>query len=100
MLVISGDLTWKGRPEGYAELSEWLKSKLFPATGLTPADCIVCPGNHEVDRKKALSLLKRTADPKDADEVLQPEELEDGFARPFHAFVKFAGDFSSHSFPT
>jgi 3',5'-cyclic AMP phosphodiesterase CpdA len=90
ILVISGDLTWQGRPTGYIELGKWLKKKLFPVTGLTAADCVVCPGNHDINRKVADSLLDRTDDPRKADQVLRPERLADGFARPFAAFVKFA----------
>jgi len=93
VLVISGDLSWQGKPAGYTLLAEWLKEKLFPVTGVTAANCVVCPGNHDLDRKKTRSLLDPTTDPKRADEVLKPEELEEGFARPFHAFVGFAGDF-------
>ncbi len=93
ILVISGDLTWQGRPTGYTELGEWLTKKLFPATGLTAADCIVCPGNHDIDREAAISLLRRTGDPQEADRVLRPEHLAGGFARPFAAFVKFVKKF-------
>ncbi len=93
ILVISGDLTWQGKPAGYTELSEWLTTKLFPATDLTPANCIICPGNHDLDRKKTIGLLKRTGDPEEADEVLRPESLEGAFARPFEAFVRFAESF-------
>jgi predicted MPP superfamily phosphohydrolase len=93
ILVISGDLTWQGKPSGYPELAEWLTQKLFPATGLTPADCIVCPGNHDIDRDEAFSLVARTQDAKLADALLNPGRLATGFARPFEAFVKFAADF-------
>ncbi len=41
VLVISGDLTWQGRASGYLELAEWLRKKLFPATGLTAANCVI-----------------------------------------------------------
>ena len=90
ILALSGDLAWQARPWGYTELAEWLIKKLFPATGLSAADCVICPGNHDLDRNAALSLLDRTQDPKRADAVLRPEALADGFARPFGAFVKFA----------
>ena len=66
VLVISGDLSWQGKPEGYTELSQWLTKKLFPDAGLTPADCIICPGNHDLDRKAARSLVDRTQDRKRA----------------------------------
>jgi 3',5'-cyclic AMP phosphodiesterase CpdA len=92
VLVISGDLTWQGRPRGYDELGEWLTKKLFPATGLTAADCVVCPGNHDIDREAAFSLEGRTDDPKRADALLHPARLA-GFAAPFTAFVKFAKEF-------
>ena len=40
-LVISGDLTFQGREQGYTELADWLTNKLFPATELTPRDCLL-----------------------------------------------------------
>jgi formylglycine-generating enzyme required for sulfatase activity/predicted MPP superfamily phosphohydrolase len=92
ILVISGDLTWQGRTSGYGELAEWLTKKLFPATGLTAADCVICPGNHDIDRNAAFSLTDRTQDAKRADELLRPERLAKGFAAPFEAFAKFAAD--------
>lgn len=93
ILVISGDLTWRGKPAGYAELAEWLIKKLFPATGLAAVDCIVCPGNHDLDRRVTLGMIKRTGNPDEADEILRPENLAVGFARPFAEFAKFAVDF-------
>ncbi len=90
ILAISGDLTWQGRPTGYKELTKWLRQKLFPATGLTAADCIVCPGNHDIDREAAKYLTDRTSDAKRADDLLRPEGLSRGFAPPFAAFEKFA----------
>ena len=93
ILAISGDLTYQGRPSGYAELAEWLTKQLFPATGLTAADCVVCPGNHDMDRGAAVALLDRTQDAKRADDVLRPEHLARGFALPFEAFVTFATGF-------
>ena len=92
ILVISGDLTWQGKASGYAKLAEWLREKLFPAAGLTAADCVICPGNHDIDRDAAFSLDARTQDAKRADEILSPERLSGGFAKPFKAFVKFAKD--------
>jgi len=92
ILAISGDLTWQGRASGYPKLAEWLREKLFPATGLTAADCVICPGNHDIDREAAFSLADRTPVAKRADELLRPERLDGGFGRPFNAFVKFAAD--------
>ncbi len=93
LLVISGDLTWQGKADGYTELGKWLTESLFPATRLTAADFIICPGNHDLNRNAAIALLDRTGDPEKADQVLRPEWLAQGFARPFEAFAKFASDF-------
>ncbi|MBK5290284.1 MAG: SUMF1/EgtB/PvdO family nonheme iron enzyme [Acidobacteriia bacterium] len=92
VLVISGDLSWQGKAAGYKELTKWLTGKLFPATGLSPAECVVCPGNHDLDREEAIILPQREHDPDRADNLLKPELLKKGFARPFHRFVKFAKD--------
>lgn len=95
LLAVTGDLAWKGRAGGYAELGTWLTEKVLPAAGLTAGDCVFCPGNHDLERKKAKSLEARTADAKRADELLRPEEWMDGegFSRPFELFVKFVKDF-------
>jgi formylglycine-generating enzyme required for sulfatase activity len=93
ILVISGDLTWQGRASGYPELGGWLTNKLFPAAGLKAGDCVVCPGNHDIDREAAACLERRTQDATRADDLLRPERLSRGFALPFDAFVKFATDF-------
>ena len=92
ILVISGDLTWQGKAAGYTELAEWLTKKLFPATGLTAANCVICPGNHDIDREAAITLEARVDDADRADELLRPERLARGFAPPFTEFVKFATD--------
>jgi formylglycine-generating enzyme required for sulfatase activity len=90
ILVISGDLTWQGKPAGYPELAAWLREKLFPATGLSAADCIVCPGNHDIDREAAICLPDRVGNARRADELLHPERLAKGFAAPFQQFSCFA----------
>jgi predicted MPP superfamily phosphohydrolase len=90
ILVISGDVTWQGKLSGYKLLAEWLTKKLFPAIDLNAEQCVVCPGNHDIDRGSAICLLDRTRDSKRADDVLRPELLAKGFAVPLRAFVKFA----------
>lgn len=90
IIVISGDLSWQGRPSGYTELAAWLTTKLFPATALSAQDCIICPGNHDLDREEALTLPDRERNPQRADILLRPENLARGMARPFQAFVDAA----------
>lgn len=91
IVVISGDLSCKGKAQGYEDLKIWLTDKLFKITELTPADCIICPGNHDVDRDARRGLVKRTADPAEADDLLRPEWLEN-FSRHFHRYVTFADE--------
>ena len=57
-------------------MANWLSGKLFKATGLKTADCVICAGNHDIDRKAASVLEKRTGDPGRAEELLNPELLE------------------------
>ena len=90
-LLISGDLTWQGKKEGYDELRTWLETKLFPRTGLSPSHCVFCPGNHDIDRKATKHWVKHTASAQEADELLDPSEP--GFAPAFQNFIDFARDF-------
>jgi hypothetical protein len=90
ILVISGDLTWQGKSSGYAQLAAWLANSLFPATDLKAQDCIICPGNHDIDREAAYCLPDRTQDANRADGLLRPERLSKGFAAPFKEFSNFA----------
>ena len=90
---MSGDLTSRGNPAGYTDLAAWLTKELFPITGLTPAVCVICPGNHDIDRKLAKSIIGRAASDREADDLLEPAGLADGHARPFRAFEQFAKDF-------
>ena len=99
ILVISGDLTCKGRQQGYTELKEWLP-KLLKAAKLNKKDCVICPGNHDIDRAEVAKLTAKITDVKSADTLLRPEKLTDskkriagGYARPFHRFQAFATEF-------
>ena len=75
LIAISGDLSFQGDPKGYEALAVWLKTKLLPTINLGPSDCIICPGNHDLSRKRAKSLLDRTHDAKRADEVLDRKSV-------------------------
>lgn len=93
LIAISGDLTYQGKPAGYTELATWLTEKLLPAAGLAAQDLIVCPGNHDIDRKKTKFFIARTQIPAEADDLLRAEDLADGFATAFPAYTAFAQSF-------
>ncbi len=91
LLVISGDLTYQGKEQGYTELADWLTNKLFAATGLKPEDCVICPGNHDLDRNETMGIPIDSVAA--ADKLLRPEKLDRHLAPPFHRFQKFANAF-------
>jgi DNA repair exonuclease SbcCD nuclease subunit len=52
LLVLSGDISFKGQKQGYSEASDALRSAL--ETSAIPRDrVIVCPGNHDVVKPTA-----------------------------------------------
>lgn len=86
IIVISGDISWQGKQEGYLSAREWIK-ELFATTNLTSNELIVCAGNHDINRVKALGISSPT-NSKVADDWLKVENLEN-FTRPFEAFNEF-----------
>ncbi|WP_131107509.1 metallophosphoesterase [Pseudomonas sp. Sample_10] len=47
VLIISGDITYKGRPQGYDEASEFFSSVIIEC-GISRSNVIACPGNHDI----------------------------------------------------
>src|SRR5258708_5274302 len=47
IVVLSGDITFKGRSEGYEEASRFFEA-IRTATGLDRNRFIACPGNHDI----------------------------------------------------
>lgn len=60
-LVISGDITFRGRQEGYRDAKEALQTALERAK-LSSKNVIVCPGNHDLIVETAGRQLFRTFD--------------------------------------
>ena len=90
IIVISGDLGWKGIQEDYQKAKAWFEEKLLKELGLTPGDLVICAGNHDIDRKHTVGM-EPPASSKKADEWLATEHLEN-FIRPFKAFDTFCRD--------
>jgi len=87
IIVISGDISWRGKREGYLSARKWIEEELLVTTNLTSNELIVCAGNHDINRVKALGISSPT-NSKVADEWLEIENLEN-FIRPFEAFNEF-----------
>ncbi|MCP5102717.1 MAG: hypothetical protein GY950_05040, partial [bacterium] len=85
-IVISGDIAWKGGKEDYQAAEKWLSS-LIAALNLSPGDIILCPGNHDINLKKAKAVTSPD-NSSEADEFLDLELLDD-FSRPFEDFIDF-----------
>jgi predicted MPP superfamily phosphohydrolase len=86
LLVVSGDIGWRGAIEDYKYASEWLK-ELLDTLGLTANEFISCPGNHDIDLNEA-QFLVGPANSKEADEFLQIENI-DRFSQPFKNYISF-----------
>ncbi len=89
VIIISGDVGWKGSKKNYDDAKLWIK-KLLKAVGLKSKDLIICAGNHDIDRSKTISMNPPIS-VKDADDWLQIENLEI-FIRPFESFCSFYDD--------
>ncbi|MEK3885731.1 metallophosphoesterase [Paenibacillus sp. PL2-23] len=50
--LISGDITFKGRPEGYREATRFFQD-IINSTGnkIKPSNILLCPGNHDIVRE-------------------------------------------------
>src|ERR1051325_6729985 len=49
LVVISGDIGWKGKTSDYNEAKKWIET-LLKVLGLTNDDLVICAGNHDIDR--------------------------------------------------
>ncbi|MFN9038102.1 MAG: metallophosphoesterase family protein, partial [Planctomyces sp.] len=73
LVVISGDIGWKGIEADYHQAQQWL-SQLLTAIDVTPDNVVVCPGNHDIDRR-ATRGISIPQDAVEADECLKPPLL-------------------------
>jgi tetratricopeptide (TPR) repeat protein/calcineurin-like phosphoesterase family protein len=54
VVCISGDIASRAKREDYDKAEAWM-GELLQKLGLTAADLILCPGNHDIDRGKVLN---------------------------------------------
>lgn len=56
LVALTGDVAWSGLPAEFTLAAAWLRDDVLPAMGLTPADVLVVPGNHDLDRPSCDSV--------------------------------------------
>lgn len=86
IVVISGDIVWQAREEGFKIAQKWIEN-LLSVLELTPQDLVLCAGNHEINRQKTIGLT-RPGNSSEADKFLSIENLEN-FLRPFESYENF-----------
>lgn len=86
IIAISGDIGWKASVKDYNLATNWI-NELLGSLKLKSEDIILCPGNHDINRKiaKTLTLFK---DSKIADEMLS-NEMVNHFCVPFMNYTDF-----------
>lgn len=85
IIVVSGDIGWKGIATDYNIAKDWL-SQLVSTLELSNDKIVLCAGNHDIDRNKTVGM-DYTDSSKKADEWLKIENIEN-FERAFDAFSK------------
>ncbi len=86
IVVISGDIGWKGHENDYKDAKIWLES-LLKALDLTANDLVLAAGNHDIEIKATTGMNPPTTQ-EEADKWLKIENLEN-FIRPFDSYTTF-----------
>ncbi|OPG98846.1 hypothetical protein B2I21_11030 [Chryseobacterium mucoviscidosis] len=83
LVIVSGDITWQGKPNGFLEATNWLRS-ILEDLKLDSSKLIVCAGNHDINRDETTGMTPPTS-AHDADDWLRVEKYSN-FVRPFNDF--------------
>lgn len=86
IVCLTGDVGWRAAESNYAEAKQWL-DLLLSCCKLDYDHLIICPGNHDINRKIA-GKIPRSINSAEADKVLEAP-LEQHFLRPFSEFNDF-----------
>lgn len=89
IVAITGDIGWGGNASDYEAAKEWLAC-LMKVLGFGYDRVVVCPGNHDINRRSA-RLLARPEAWKIADENLSLPIAEE-YLKCFEAFSKFCDE--------
>jgi 3',5'-cyclic AMP phosphodiesterase CpdA len=61
LILISGDIAFRGEQDEYAYAWTWITETLCPAAGCSEKNIVVIPGNHDVNRKAASGPMHEDA---------------------------------------
>ena len=86
VVVVSGDIGWRGQPNDYAQARTWLEG-LLGALGLEVSRLVLSAGNHDFDRSHSIGRGHAPSAEK-ADAWLDPAHLEK-MGEPFAAYRSF-----------
>lgn len=90
-LVVSGDIAFHAEKEEY-DMAVIFFQKLMRILDLDPSHVIVCPGNHDLNRKKMIHFdIPLTANK--IEEIYSFEELDD-LTTPFSEYTNFCKELS------
>lgn len=89
VMVISGDIGWRGKSSDYKEARLWIE-ELMTTLSISSDHLIICPGNHDLDRSKAEFIVTPNNDA-EADDYLSDTKF-DGFTNYFQDYQEFARD--------
>jgi predicted MPP superfamily phosphohydrolase len=85
VICLSGDVAFSGRMEEYELAAAWLK-RLLSILHLSPANLVICPGNHDIERTFARTYA-RPPSSEEADQCLGTPIAE----QYLRAFANFSG---------
>jgi hypothetical protein len=88
VLVVSGDIGWKGARGDYVQARKWL-AHLLRTLDLTSDHLIICAGNHDVDRDASIQIYPATADDADKRLAVDNPRLHTDLTAPFKHYVSF-----------
>lgn len=101
IVCVTGDIAWGGTRQDYDLANEWFE-EVRSALDLSFEDFVLCPGNHDIDRRFAVDL-ERPDDVNSADRIFKRllADSDESFCldntgdptppriRPFREFVRF-----------
>jgi predicted MPP superfamily phosphohydrolase len=89
IIVISGDIGWKGISENYKQAKLWLQ-ELLDILNLTSNELIISAGNHDINRTDTIGMPPPIS-AEQADEWLKVENLKN-YIRLFDSYNAFCRD--------
>jgi predicted MPP superfamily phosphohydrolase len=92
IVVVSGDIGWRGSSSDYAQAKPFI-AKVLDAVGLGPDRFLMCAGNHDIDRSATRGMLPPPS-AEYADDWLRVENLAN-LLRPFKAYAEACVEFGA-----